>query len=65
MSIISRDQLKEGDRFDFANNQTLIIITSKFFIYERLKLRIKNEIDILSNFFMNFKAALVSKPAEI
>ena len=57
----SRDQLKENDRFDFINNQILITITLKFFIYERLRLRTKDEIDILSSFFMNSRIAFISK----
>ena len=59
--MISRDQLKKSDRFDFANNQILIIIISKFFIYERFELRIKGEIDISSSFFLDFKTTLILK----
>ena len=61
----SRDQSKESDRFNFINNQILITITSKFFIYKRLKLRIKDKVDTLSSFFINSRVAFISKFIEI
>ena len=60
-----KDQLKESDRFNFINNQISITITSKFFIYEKLKLRIKDEIDISSSFFVNSKITFILKFIEI
>ena len=56
----SRDQLKENDRFDFINNRILIIINiSKFFVYEKLELKTKSEIEILSKFIKTPKASLI------
>ena len=56
----SRDQSKESDRFNLANNRILITIDIlKFFVHERLELEIKSEIEILSRFIKIFKASLI------
>ena len=56
----SRDQLKESDRFNLANNRISIIINIlKFFVYERFELKTRNEIGILSKFVKTLKASLV------
>ena len=56
----SRDQLKEGNRFDFADKRISITVDiSKFFVYERLELKTRSEIGILSKFVKTFEASLI------
>ena len=53
----SRDLI---NRFNFINNQISIIINiSKFFIYKKFELKIKNKVEILSSFIKNFAISLI------
>ena len=56
----SRDQLKENDRFNLINNRISIIINIlKFFVYERLELKTRSEIEILLKFIKISEASLI------